>query len=446
MQRSITLKIIRASDDKITWEELGYLLRGLSLKICRMSNFCMTHHLLHALKLETEMLNPKGNLYCYPHLAEEYPEVPAGIVCAAESRARKLFKRCGAKVLRSEMSLPSFRKDNSIPIPVAGYRILQDGDTNYAEIQLLSRQGAKTQKLPGRIRLTLADNWRDKAARPALQKLAAGKIRRGVASLYRAKNDWYLCIPYEMEAANTGGDFEPGLVMGVAFGVYNALVYGFNTLLKRGAISGEEILSHQAKVKARRKKIQEQYPWSGRKGQGREDTLKPLRHLHEAEKNYRELVNHRYAKWVVDIAVKNRCGEIHLDDGHAPPLGKNKILLSRWSLYDLKNKICRKAEEKGIRVTECSVPDLRTRCSHCGTEQVAGNHKRRFLCADCGYGSTEKNRGTGYISVDYNAARNLAMYDTGKNEPDMERDLSPKNDPAYDRNEGSREELSGSEQ
>ena len=64
MQRSITLKIIRASDDEITWEELGYLLRGLSLKICRMSNFCMTHHLLHALKLETEMLNPKGNLYC----------------------------------------------------------------------------------------------------------------------------------------------------------------------------------------------------------------------------------------------------------------------------------------------------------------------------------------------------------------------------------------------
>ena len=74
MQRSITLKIIRPEDETISWEELGYLLRGLSFKVCRMCNFCMTHQLLHALKLETELLNPQGNLYCYPRLAEEYPD------------------------------------------------------------------------------------------------------------------------------------------------------------------------------------------------------------------------------------------------------------------------------------------------------------------------------------------------------------------------------------
>ena len=75
MQRSVTLKIIRPDDETISWEELGYLLRGLSFKVCRMCNFCMTHQLLHALKLETELLNPQGNLYCYPRLAEEYPDV-----------------------------------------------------------------------------------------------------------------------------------------------------------------------------------------------------------------------------------------------------------------------------------------------------------------------------------------------------------------------------------
>ena len=96
MQRSIILKIIRPCDEKITWEELGYLLRGLSMKVCRMSNFCMTHQLLHALKLETELVNPQGNLYCYPRLAEEYPEVPSGIICAAETRARKLFRHSAA--------------------------------------------------------------------------------------------------------------------------------------------------------------------------------------------------------------------------------------------------------------------------------------------------------------------------------------------------------------
>ena len=93
-----------------------------------------------------------------------------------------------------------------------------------------------------------------------------GKVKRGVASLFRVKNDWYFQVPYVTEAVNTGEGFEPDLVMGVAFGLQDALVYAFNT------------------------------------------SLKPLRHLYETERNYRSLVNSRYAKWVVDIAVKNRRG------------------------------------------------------------------------------------------------------------------------------------------
>lgn len=192
-------------------------------------------------------------------------------------------------------------------------------------------------------------------------------MKRGVASLFRVKNDWYFQVPYVTEAVNTGEGFEPDLVMGVAFGLQDALVYAFNT------------------------------------------SLKPLRHLYETERNYRSLVNSRYAKWVVDIAVKNRCGVIHLDSANYVSSGK-KILLSRWPLYDLKEKIRRKAEEKGIKVTECSIPNLRTRCSRCGKEQEPEGEKRTFVCKDCGYGKADKNRRGGSISVDYNAARNLAVY------------------------------------
>ena len=185
--------------------------------------------------------------------------------------------------------------------------------------------------------------------------------------MFRVKNDWYFQIPYVTGAVNTGEGFEPDLVMGVAFGLQDALVYAFNT------------------------------------------SLKPLRHLYETERNYRNLVNSRYAKWVVDIAVKNRCGVIHLDTANYVSSGK-KILLSRWPLYDLKAKICRKAEEKGIEVTECSIPNLRTRCSRCGKEQEPEGEKRTFVCKDCAYGKESKNRRGGSITVDYNAARNLAVY------------------------------------
>ena len=72
-------------------------------------------------------------------------------------------------------------------------------------------------------------------------------MKRGVASLFRVKNDWYFQVPYVTEAVNTGEGFEPDLVMGVAFGLQDALVYAFNTSLKRGAVSGEEVLAHQEK-------------------------------------------------------------------------------------------------------------------------------------------------------------------------------------------------------
>ena len=244
-----------------------------------------------------------------------------------------------------------------------------------------------------------------------MHQIVEGKVKRGVASLFRVKNDWYFQIPYVTEAVNTEESFQPDLVMGVAFGLQDALVYAFSTSMKRGAVSGEEVLAHQEKYVARRKKIQEQYNWSGRKGHGREDALKPLHHLYETERNYRNLVNSRYAKWVVDIAVKNRCGMIHLDSANYVSSGK-KILLSRWPLYDLKEKIRRKAEEKGIQVTECSIPNLRTRCSRCGKEQEPEGEKRTFVCKDCGYGKADKNRRGGSITADYNAARNLAVYES----------------------------------
>lgn len=412
MQRSIKLKILRPFDGNITWEALGYLLQGLSFKVCRISNFCLTHHLLRALKLETENLNPKGHLYCYPRLAEEYPEVPAGIICAAEGRARKVFNQKGKRIMRSEMALPTFRKNCSIPVPTAGYSLRwEEKDTCIAEVQLLSRQGAKTGKLPGRISLVLADNRRDKTAGAIMRKLAEGTLRRGAATLFREKRDWYISIPYETEAIHTEKDFEPGLVMGVAFGIRCTLAYGFNRLLKRGEIKGDEVLAHQEKYLARRKKIQEQYNWSGRRGHGREHALKPLRHLYEKERNYRSLVNARYAKWIVEIAEKNRCGAIHLDGENRLQRGKYPALLARWPLEEVRQKIREKAELYGIKVSECTEAGIRERCSRCGAVQEDAADGYKFTCTACGYGAKGNNSSTGYISVDYNAARNLAVWE-----------------------------------
>ena len=417
MHRSIILKILRPCDEAITWEDLGYLLRGLSYKICKMSNYCLTHHLLRALKLETENLNPRGHLYCYPRLAEEYPEVPSSIICAAEGRARKVFQQNAEGILRSEKSLPGFRKDCSIPIPVAGYRLQKEGEaTCTAEIQFLSRQGAKMQKMPGRIKLMLASNWRDKTAGKIFSQLAEGTVKRGVATIFRKKRAWYISIPYETEVLHSAEDFEPDLTMGVAFGVHCALCYAFNRSLKRGELKGDEVIAHWDKFMARRNQIQEQYKWSGRKGHGRESALKPLRQLYEKERNFRRLTNERYAKWIVEIAEKNRCGKICIEAGDIIQQGRRKILLASWPRDELRRKILEKAEAKGIAVQECPDEVIRIRCSQCGALQESAEGKRSFTCSACGYGKEENKTGIGFVSVDYNAARNLAVYKSEKKE------------------------------
>lgn len=412
MQRSVILKILRPYDDSITWEDMGYLLRGLSYKVCRISNYCMTHHLLRALKLETQNLNPQGHLYCYPRLVQEYPEVPAGIICAAESRTRKVFRQKAAEILSSKTALPSFRKDISIPIPVDSYSLQKEGENTYfVNIQLLSRKGAKTQKLPGRIKLVLVSNWRDKTAGKALQQLTEGALKRGIASVFRKNRDWYVSIPYTTEPVHQSEDFEPGLVMGVAFGTKCALSYAFNHSLKRGEIGGEEVLAHQDKYLARRKHIQEQYKWSGRKGHGRKAALKPLRLLYEKERNYRNLTNERYAKWIIEIAAKNRCGILHIETAEAIQGSKQEVLLSRWPQEELRKKIRMKAEEYGITVLECPDAAIRKRCSRCGAIQEDGAGKTSFVCSACGYGKEENKTGAGFVTRDYNAARYLAVWE-----------------------------------
>ena len=188
MQRSVTLKIIRPEDETISWEELGYLLRGLSFKVCRMCNFCMTHQLLHALKLETELLNPQGNLYCYPRLAEEYPDVPTGIICAAETRARKLFRRSAEAVLHSETSLPRFRKDSSIPVPVAGYQILQDMAVGSLRVPVAA--------VSGNSRVIVAcdgEHWVDSIQAAAEERCNQAILERLGWQFIRVRgSEWYL--------------------------------------------------------------------------------------------------------------------------------------------------------------------------------------------------------------------------------------------------------------
>ncbi len=150
----------------------------------------------------------------------------------------------------------------------------------------------------------------------------------------------------------------------------------------------------------------------GRQGHGSEKATQPLQRLQEKERNYRALVNARYAKQIVELAVKNRCGVIHLESISELKTQKATIALARWPVEDLQNKICLKAEEAGIIVQKCTVPDAAI-ASDTETE------KNETGCTNAApeYNATTKteNRKKPLLyEADYAAAKRLAEYESGK--------------------------------
>lgn len=219
--------------------------------------------------------------------------------------------------------------------------------------------------------------------------------------------------------------------MGIDLGIAKAVYYAFNDSYKRGYIDGGEIEHFRKSVRARRIAVQNQgkYCGEGRIGHGVKRRLKPVEVLREKEKNFRNLTNHRYARRLVEIAVKNQCGTIQMED--LTSISKDNVFLKDWPYYDLQTKIAEKASEYGIAFKKINPYKTSQRCSRCGyIDRENRPEQAVFVCRNCGYGAMylcescnkEQNHAgkcdscggrTNLITVnaDYNAAKNIATKD-----------------------------------
>jgi IS605 OrfB family transposase len=122
--------------------------------------------------------------------------------------------------------------------------------------------------------------------------------------------------------------------------------------------------------------------------------------LSEKIANFRKTINHKYARYVVDLALKHRCGTIQMED--LTGISKEDAFLKNWTYYDLQQKIEYKANEVGIQVVKVKPKYTSQRCSECGHISCENRMSQaEFRCRVCGYEAL----------ADYNAARNLATKD-----------------------------------
>ncbi|MGE7852852.1 RNA-guided endonuclease TnpB family protein [Bacillus paramycoides] len=115
-------------------------------------------------------------------------------------------------------------------------------------------------------------------------------------------------------------------------------------------------------------------------GKDRSKKLKGLDRLKAKEKNFVNTYNHFLSKKIVQFAVKNNAGVIHMEDLNFDKM-KHKSLLRNWSYYQLQTMTEYKAEREGIEVKYVDASFTSQTCSKCGNyEESQREVQDKFIC------------------------------------------------------------------
>ena len=126
--------------------------------------------------------------------------------------------------------------------------------------------------------------------------------------------------------------------------------------------------------------------------------MKPIEILTDKVGNFRDTTNHKYSRYVVDMAIKHNCATIQMEDLSGITEDANRFL-KNWTYFDLQTKIEYKAKEVGITVIKINPEYTSQRCSKCGyISRENRKSQAEFQCIECGF---EEN-------ADYNAAKNIS--------------------------------------
>ena len=442
--KALRLRIIKPHNEPdeekpITWDDLGTTLRDLRYAASKMANYviqknCQWEFFRQEYKEENgeypKSAEHKDKHYCYPVLTKMFPYVAGQMVNQIERHAKTVWNNRKKEVLSLRQSVPSFKLNFPILVHNDSYSIKPALALDHASHKTL-KYVIKTNlasKITGHTSYELLVDAGEKSKQAILERIMSKEYRQGAMQIVSdRKKKWYCIIPYEF-TVEKDESLDPNRIMGIDLGISKAVYWAFNDSWKRGWISGKEIEEFRRRVQARRKDIQEQgkYCGEGRIGHGVKRRLLPIDVLQEKEAKFRDTTNHRYAKHIIEEALRHRCGTIQMEE--LKGINELSTFLRNWTYHDLKTKIQNKAAEHGIEVISVNPQYTSQRCSECGyIDKQNRPNQSTFICQNCGYGdlyhclSCGKNQkeagncikcgeATKHMSVnaDYNAARNIA--------------------------------------
>ncbi|EKI4464059.1 transposase [Staphylococcus pseudintermedius] len=427
--QSYGIKLIKpVGVDEGDWDFAGKVLRDLDYACFRVKNKAATRTYMNVIeKLEYENIHGKGTYDKYFKTRYGKTFSSYNNECAREDKelnkgdlyreyfnlmareGEKVVKYNMKKILNGNASNITFKRNQPVPITSRMIFITKESGKYYAELTLLSPEKAKELGRKGkngtRIKFLLSSKGQEKVI---LDRLTSGEydLRDSHIHVKKKGNKLtnHLIVAYRHKVRNDK-DLIPNKVLGVDLGVSKAAYMAVSESPVSEYINGGEIEQFRNGVEARRNSMRNQlkYHSNNRSGHGRATKLKPLEKLREKVSNFRKLTNHRYAKFIVDIALKNNCSIIQMEE--LKGISKNDTFLKRWSYFDLQEKIETKAIAVGIEVKKVSPKFTSQRCNKCGyIDKESRKSQEKFECVNCGHKT----------NADLNAARNLSILNVEK--------------------------------
>lgn len=355
---------------------------------------------------EKEMLGKTLSSDIYNNVKAMGEDIATTIINSCVKEGVSRFKNDKKDILNGNVTIPSFKREGSFPLRAQGIKKLEkiNFKTYQVNLSLLSRAGANKLETKTSQRVTLKTG---NGANTILDRIISGEYKMSDSLIKKNKNKYFLYLAYSFEPEKVK-TLDKEKIMGIDMGIVYPVYMAFNDSLRRYNIEGGEINHFRRGIDKRRKQLfrQGKYSGRGRRGHGTKTKIKPIQKLTDKVENFKNTTNHKYSKYVIDMAIKHDCGVIQMEDLSGIADGEKKSsFLGDWTYYDLQRKIEYKAEEKGIEVVKVKPNYTSQRCSKCGVihkgNRNAKEDQSKFECVTCGFKT----------NADYNAAKNIATKD-----------------------------------
>ena len=336
--------------------------------------------------------------YIYDCLKTEVKDFASVNVNATIQSAWGKYKSSKVKVLRGEMSLPSYKSDQPLILHSQSIKLSESDSGPIVQFTLFSNAHKKE---TGYSNVRFAFRLHDSTQKTIFRRLMSREYGLGQSQLVYKRPKWFLYLTYNFTPAEHNTD--PNKILGVDLGEAVALYASSLGEHERLCLDGGEVTAFAGKLEARRRSMQKQAArcGEGRIGHGTKTRVADVYKTEDTIANYRNTINHRYSKKLVEFALQYGYGTIQMEDlsGIKEDTGFPKFL-RHWTYYDLQEKIKAKAAEHGIRVVQVDPSYTSQRCSQCGhIDRENRTSQAKFCCTKCGFSA----------NADFNASQNLSV-------------------------------------